>query len=44
MIKAVKLNHDGMLCISVGSDHTIRLWDVGLRKCLKVIGDDRRSK
>lgn len=44
MVKAVKLNSDGMLCISAGADHTIRLWDVGLRKCLKVIGDERRLK
>jgi WD repeat-containing protein 48 len=44
MIKAVKLSSDGMLCISAGSDNTIRLWDIGLRKCLKVIGDDRRFK
>lgn len=44
MVKAVKLNNDGMLCISTGSDHTLRLWDVGQRKCLKVIGEDRRSK
>jgi WD40 repeat protein len=27
--KAVKLTSDGMICYSVGSDQSMRVWDIG---------------
>lgn len=44
MIKCIKLSLDGMLCLSTGSDGTLRLWDIGQRKCISVYGNARKKK
>lgn len=30
------LSEDGMTCVSGSADHTIRVWDVGMRRCVHV--------
>jgi WD repeat-containing protein 48 len=44
MIKCVKLSSDGRLCLSAGSDGTLRLWDIGSRKCINVYGNQRKKR
>ena len=44
MIKSCKISADGMVCVSISSDGTLRVWDIGLRKCVKVYGDSRKQK
>ena len=44
MVKAVKLNPDGMVCLTSSMDGTLRLWDIGLKKCVKVFGELRKYK
>lgn len=41
MIKGVKLK-DENLCLSAGSDGTLRVWDLGLKKCIRVYGEERK--
>lgn len=41
IVKAVKLNPEGLLCISASMDGTLRLWDIGMKKCIKVFGELR---
>jgi WD repeat-containing protein 48 len=35
-IRALLLSQDGAMCISSGSDATIRVWDIGQQRCLQV--------
>ena len=44
MIRSVKLSSDGMLCLSASSDGVVRLWDIGLKKCIRVYGNERKRK
>ena len=44
MVKAVKLNpDDGTVALSASCDGTVRLWDMNMRKCLYVFGDDHHQ-
>ena len=40
MIKQIKLSPDGMVCLSTGSDCTLKVWDIGTRKCIKSFGSE----
>ena len=35
VVRAVKLIDEGRACISAGSDGLLKLWDVGMRQCIK---------
>jgi hypothetical protein len=35
-VRALMLSEDGTLCISGSADRTIRVWDVGMRRCVHV--------
>lgn len=35
-VRAVVLSEDGSLCISGSADRTVRVWDVGMRRCVHV--------
>jgi WD40 repeat protein len=41
MIKSVKLK-DENLCLTAASDGTLRIWDLSLKKCIRVYGDERK--
>lgn len=44
MVKVVKLNSDGMVCLSAGADKSLRLWDIGERRCFRVFKTERGGK
>ena len=35
IIKCLSLSPDGMVCLSAGSDCTLKVWEVSSRKCIK---------
>jgi WD repeat-containing protein 48 len=35
LVRSVKLIDDGKACISAGSDGLLKLWDIGMRQCIK---------
>jgi len=35
-VRALLLNDDGTICISGSADRTVRVWDVGMRRCIHV--------
>ena len=37
-VRALALSHDGTKALSGGSDGTVKLWDVGLQRCVQVRG------
>ena len=39
--RQVKLSSDGMVCYSVGSDNTMRVWDISTRKCIKIYKSEK---
>ena len=40
LIKKVQLSPDGTLLVSTGQDGTVKLWDLGLRRCVQTIGPE----
>ena len=42
-VYAVALTADGRTCVSGSEDKTLRVWDLATGKCLKILGDRRRS-
>jgi WD40 repeat protein len=44
MVKAIKLSSDGMVCLSTSTDGTLRVWDLNLKKCITVFGDEKNKK
>lgn len=41
IVRKVKISDDGMICYSVGSDNTLRVWDISTRKCIKIYKNER---
>jgi len=41
IVRKVKISDDGMICYSVGSDNTLRVWDISTRKCIKVYKNEK---
>jgi len=37
IVKCLQLSEDGTICLTAGLDGTARLWDVGMKKCVKTI-------
>lgn len=44
MVKAINLSPDGMVCLSGSTDGTVRAWDLNMRKCIAVFGDEKNKK
>lgn len=42
-IRSVLLSEDGTQCISGSADRTVRLWDVGMRRCIHVFDEHHDS-
>jgi len=40
LIKKVQLSPDGTLLVTTGQDGTVKLWDLGLRRCVQTIGPE----
>lgn len=40
MIRNIKLAPDGMVCFSSGSDCTLKIWDLSMRRCIKTYGSE----
>lgn len=43
MVKTVKLSADGDVAISGSVDGTLRVWDMNMRKCLDIYGDEKHK-
>jgi WD40 repeat protein len=43
-VRCLQLNGDGTLLLSGASDGSIRLWDVGMQRCVQVRGQMRRTR
>lgn len=43
-IRSVRMSGDGVMCSSVSSDNTLRLWDISQRKCFRVYKHDSKSQ
>lgn len=40
IIKRIVLSPDGTLLISAGQDGLVKIWDLGMRRCIQTIGDN----
>ena len=40
MIKKIQLSPDGTILFSTGQDGTVKLWDLGMRRCFRTIGPE----
>lgn len=40
LVKKIQLSPDGTLLLSAGQDCTVKLWDLGMRRCIKTIGPE----
>jgi WD40 repeat protein len=43
IVRKVKIIDDGMICYSVGSDNTLRVWDISTRKCIKTYKNEKSN-
>jgi WD repeat-containing protein 48 len=40
IIKRIVLSPDGTLLISAGQDGLVKIWDLGMRRCIQTIGEN----
>lgn len=44
LIKKIQLSPDGTVLLSAGQDCTVKVWDLGSRRCMQTIGPELNSQ
>jgi WD40 repeat protein len=42
-VKQISLSPDGTILLSAGQDCVVKMWDLGMRRCVQTIGPDHLS-